>query len=101
MTDPRTVFVVDDDEASAASVAALMRAIGLACQVYASAEEFMETFDHSHDGCLILDVQLPGMNGLDVTRNLRDAGAEIPIILVSGMTDDEAQQQAMDQSVFA
>lgn len=84
---PPSVFVVDDDEAAADSVAALMSAVGFSSVVFHSAEEFLEKFDGSQSGCLILDIRLTGMSGLALYELMRERGWKIPTIFISGHAD--------------
>ncbi len=94
MTDTATVYVVDDDEAAASSVEALMISHGIDVEVFGSAESFLETFDARHPACLVLDIRLPGMSGLDLQENLAAKGIRIPIIMISGHADQEAVAKA-------
>ena len=87
MTAEPTVFVVDDNPAVRKSLQALMNAAGLASETYASAEEFLATYDARRPGCLVLDVRLRGRNGLDVQDELRRRNASVPIIVMTGYGD--------------
>ena len=87
MTAEPTVFVVDDDPAVRTSLQKLLTAAGLPSEAYASAAEFLEAHDPGRPGCLILDVRLPGGNGLDVQDELRRRNATLPIIVMTGYGD--------------
>ncbi len=82
-----TVFVVDDDDAVRNSMRWLVESVGLPVETYASAREFLETHDPNRPGCLVLDVRMPGMSGLDLQEKLHEKGIVIPIIVVSGHGD--------------
>ncbi len=82
-----TVFVVDDDDAVRNSMRWLVESVGLPVETYASAREFLETHDPNRPGCLVLDVRMPGMSGLDMQEKLHEKGIVIPIIVVTGHGD--------------
>jgi FixJ family two-component response regulator len=81
-----TVFVVDDDADLRASIQGLLRAEGLPSESFETAEEFLRS-ERNGPGCLVLDVSLPGVSGLDLQRTLADAGVRIPIIFITGHGD--------------
>ncbi len=87
MTDEQTVFVVDDNPAVRTSLQELLSSAGLAIEVYASAEEFLDTYDPRRPGCVILDVRLRGRSGLDLQDELRRRNATAPIIVMTGYGD--------------
>ncbi len=84
MTTEPTVFVVDDNAAVRKSVRALMESAELAVETYASAEEFLATYDAERPGCLVLDVRLRQASGLDLQDELRRRKAMLPIIVLTG-----------------
>ena len=86
MPDP-TVFIIDDDEAYRDSVRELVNSIGLATEVHSSALEFLDSFDPSRPGCLVLDVRMARMSGLALQERLATIGARIPIVFISGHGD--------------
>ena len=90
-----TVFVVDDDQAMRDSMGRLMESVGLAVQTYPNAEVFLEQFDSSRPGCLILDIRMPGMSGLDLQERLGACEDCIPIIIMSAHGDVEKAVRAM------
>ncbi len=92
-----TVFVVDDDIAVADSVSALLEADDFNVETFSSAEEFLESFDRNSSGCMILDLRLNGLNGLELLKKLRADGIGIPAIMISGHADDEITRQALNQ----
>ena len=89
------VGVVDDDESLRRSVARLLRAAGMQSITYASAEEFNEDMKHPKFDCLVLDVQLPGMSGIDLRNQLAAEGVETPILFVTAHDDPRAREEAM------
>jgi FixJ family two-component response regulator len=80
----RLVFIVDDDLSVREALRSLLQAVGLRCETFASAKEFMSAPRADAPACLVLDVQLPGESGLDLPAELRAAGLEIPIIFITG-----------------
>jgi FixJ family two-component response regulator len=86
MTEPR-VHIVDDDEAMRDSLKWLLESRGLKAELYPSAEAFLDAFDSSFCGCLVLDVRMPGMNGLDLHRELQARASTLPVIFITGHGD--------------
>jgi FixJ family two-component response regulator len=86
MHDP-TVFVVDDDPDVRESLCYLIDSIGLPAQAYESAQDFLEAYDPNRPGCLVLDVRLHGMSGLDLQEQLTAWGAPLPVIIITGYAD--------------
>lgn len=82
-----TVFVVDDDAAMRDSLKDLIRSVGLRGELYASAQDFLRSQRPDVPGCLVLDVRMPGLSGLDLQRRLTEAGVSTPIIFISGHGD--------------
>ena len=95
MSDEPTVYVVDDDEAAADSVAALTASVGMKAETFNSAEEFLAEHDRTRSGCLVLDIRLKGMSGLELQEALAAQGSDIPIIFISGHADREMSRKAM------
>jgi FixJ family two-component response regulator len=81
------VFVIDDDPEVRWSIQALLKAAGLASEAFGTAEEFLSNLEPEGPGCLVLDVSLPGVDGLELQRKLADAGVHIPIIFITGHGD--------------
>jgi FixJ family two-component response regulator len=94
-TDAPTVFVVDDDDGVRASIQGLLKSAKLPCVCFGTAEEFLGSKLPNGPSCLVLDVSLPGVNGLDFQRQLADAGIQIPIIFVTGHGDIPMTVKAM------
>jgi FixJ family two-component response regulator len=96
VANPPMISIVDDDDSVRESLRRLMRSVGFAVNVFASAEEFLDS-DRLHDtDCLILDVRLPGMNGLELQRQLAISHSEIPIIFITSYEDDEVRARALN-----
>ena len=90
-----TVFIVDDDASVRDALGNLMRSVGLHAQLFASAQEFLKTPQPDSPACLILDVRMPGLGGLDCQRQLAEAGFQIPIIFMTGHGDIPMSVRAM------
>ena len=90
-----TVFVIDDDAAVRASIQGLLKSVGLRCQSFGTAEEFLGAKRPDVPSCLVLDVSLPGINGLAFQRQLADNGIEIPIVFITGHGDIPMTVKAM------
>jgi len=90
-----TVFVIDDDADVRASIAGLLKSAGLHFKTFATAQEFLSDGKRDRPSCLVLDVRLPGMNGLEFQRELADAGIPIPIIFITGHGDIPMTVRAM------
>ena len=89
------VFVVDDDASMRESLRNLIRSVGLRAELFASAQEFLRSKHSDAPSCLVLDVRLPGLSGLDLQRRTAEAGLEIPIIFISGHGDIPMTVRAM------
>jgi len=90
-----TVFVVDDDDDVRVSIEELLRSAGLRAETFATAREFLRRGRGEGPSCLVLDLQLPGMDGLDVQRELARSGESIPIIFLTAHGDIPTTVQAM------
>lgn len=92
--DPK-VFIVDDDAAVRRSIRMLIRTIGIEAEAFASAKDFLDAYDPKQPGCLVLDVRMPGMSGLELQEKLRDMNANLPIIFVTAHGDVPMAVNAM------
>jgi FixJ family two-component response regulator len=90
-----TVFVIDDDDLVRASIQGLLKSVGLRSETFGAAHEFLNSKRPEGPSCLVLDVRLPGVNGLDFQRELADSGIRIPIIFVTGHGDIPMSVKAM------
>jgi FixJ family two-component response regulator len=98
--DPPTVFIVDDDEAVRHSLRLLIRSLGLAAVALGSAQEFLDHYHPSQPGCLVLDVRMPQMSGLELQEVLNLRGAVIPVIFITGHGDVPMAVEAMQAGAF-
>jgi FixJ family two-component response regulator len=89
------VFVIDDDAGVRASIQGLLKSVGLRSETFGTAQDFLRSKRQDGPSCLVLDVRLPGVNGLDFQRQLADAGVQIPIIFVTGHGDIPMTVRAM------
>ena len=93
--DAPTVFVVDDDDLVRASIQGLLKSVGLHSETFGTPQDFLRTKRSVGPSCLVLDVRLPGVSGLDFQRELGDAGIRIPIIFITGHGDIPMTVKAM------
>lgn len=82
-----TVFVVDDDDAVRESLAFLIKSIGLKVENFASAQDFLKSYNPARAGCLVLDIRMPGMSGLELQDKLNQMNSMLPIIFITGHGD--------------
>ncbi len=94
------VFIVDDDEAVRNSLRLLLKSVGLVATALPTAQEFLAQYDPQQPGCLILDVRMPGMSGLELQEQLNVRGAMIPVIFITGHGDIPMAVEAMQQGAF-
>src|SRR6266849_6377979 len=90
-----TVFVVDDDDLVRAAIQGMLKSVGLRSESFGTAQEFLRSKRPDGPSCLVLDVRLPGVSGLDFQRELADAGIRIPIIFITGHGDIPMTVKAM------
>ncbi len=90
-----TVFIIDDDASVRESIQDLLESLGLRSESFGTAEEFLRSKRPEGPSCLVLDVRLPGVNGLDFQSRLVDAGFQIPIIFITGHGDIPMTVKAM------
>jgi len=91
----QTVYIIDDDDAVRRSLRLLVKSVGLRTETFSSAQEFLEVYDVNQPGCLVLDVRMPGMSGLELQDRLNAADKWIPIIFITGHGDVPMAVQAM------
>jgi two-component system, LuxR family, response regulator FixJ len=94
------VYVVEDDEALRSLVRALVDSIGLACRTFETAGKFLEHYDPRQPGCLVLDIFMPGMSGLELQEELNRRGAVIPVIFITGHADVASAVAAVRHGAF-
>jgi FixJ family two-component response regulator len=90
-----TVFVVDDDEPVRDAIALMLETIDLRHEAYASAQEFLSAYSPQRSGCLVLDIRMPGMSGLELQSHLHAMNAPIPIVFITGHGDIPMAVEAM------
>ena len=95
-----TIYVVDDDEGVRNSLRFLLKSVGLMARTLASANEFLNTYKPQQPGCLVLDVRMPGMSGLELQQQLNLRGAIIPVIFITGHGDIPMAVEAMQHGAF-
>ena len=82
-----TVFVVDDDQEVRTGLQQLLNAIGLPVQTYSSAQSFLDFIDESQPGCVVTDIQMPGMTGIELQKELRERNVRLPVIVITAHGD--------------
>jgi len=85
--DEPLVYLVDDDDAVRDALGLLLRSVGLECEVFASALEFLESYDPDRHCCLVADIRMPGLSGLELQQRLNEQRAGIPIVFITGHGD--------------
>ena len=96
MTETTVISIVDDDESVREAIESLMKSVGYIAKVFPSAGDFLSSEDLDDTGCLILDVQMPGMSGLELQNRLVASKSRIPIIFISAHSDADARARALD-----
>ncbi len=99
MSPEATVFVIDDDPAVRESLQWLIESVGLKVETYSNAQEFLDAFDRDRPGCLVLDVRMPGISGLDLQDQLASQQVRIPVIIITGHADVPMAVRAMKAGV--
>jgi RNA polymerase sigma factor (sigma-70 family) len=94
------VFVVDDDASTRELLAWLMKRNGLRAEVFADARAFLEAYPRGQPGCLVLDLNMPGMSGLDLQQQLKERGVALPVIFLSGGADVPQAVQAVREGAI-
>ena len=89
------VHVIDDDVSIREALGLLLHSVGLAVRAYASVQEFLDAGAHAEPGCIVLDVRLPGISGLDFQAHCEGYGVHLPIILMTGHSDVPMTVRAM------
>ncbi len=95
-----TVFVVDDDRAVLDSLGMLLRSMKIGCQLFASAQDFLDAYQADWQGCIVLDIRMPGMSGMELHRHLVEQHATMPVIFVTGHGDVPMAVEAMHNGAF-
>jgi FixJ family two-component response regulator len=90
------ISIVDDDEAVRLALRSLVRSLGYVSNVFASAEEFLESSHLNETSCLISDIQMPGMNGIELQNRLKILDCSTPVIFVTAFPDDRSRARALE-----
>ena len=91
----RNIAIVDDDARMRLATENLLDASGFAVELFASAEDFLDRGAKSHFDCLLLDIDLGGMSGIELRRQLTDSGSKLPVIFMTGLDDKTMYRQAL------
>ena len=94
-TKPKLVAILDDDELMRGALQGLLKAVGLPAQAFASAEEFLKSDERQQIACLIADIRMPGMSGLELQAELNNERCRIPIIFITAHGDEKMRLQAL------
>jgi FixJ family two-component response regulator len=97
----RLVAIVDDDASVRQSARRLIRSLGYRAEAFGSAEEFLDSGQVTETACLVLDVRMPGMDGLGLQRHLADNGLPIPIVFFTARASDEEERRALGAGAVA
>ena len=95
-----TIFIVDDDEAIRDSLDVLLKTVDLNTTTFSSGDEFLEAYDPGWEGCILLDIRMPGTSGMEVQKRLAESGCSIPIIFITGHGDIPMAVEAMHIGAF-
>lgn len=95
-----TVYIVDDDRNVRQAMEMLMRSVGHRHELYSSADDFLETHSDDRAGCLVLDIRMPGLGGLELQQKLNDIGCTLPIIFITGHADVPMAVEAMQKGAL-
>jgi FixJ family two-component response regulator len=95
------VAIVDDDASLRRSLSNLLGSVGFHVETFVSAEAFLESALRERAGCLVLDLRMPAMSGLDLLRHLAAAGSRVPVIVLTAHGNDDIRQQCLEAGAFA
>ncbi len=97
----QVVSVVDDDESLRRTLRNLLRSVGFGVETFASAEEFLRSAQRENTGCLVLDLRMTGMSGLDLLRHLAVADSRIPAVILTAHGDEETRRRSLQAGAVA
>ena len=101
MADPQpTVFLVEDDEAVRSALELLMLSAELSCRSFASGKDFLDAYDPTWAGCVVTDMRMPGLSGLDLQERIAELAWPLPVIIITGHGDVPAAVRAMKQGAL-
>src|SRR5882724_11925711 len=95
------IYVVDDDESLRRSLRNFLRSVGFRVETFASAEEFLTSAERENTGCLVLDLRMTGMTGLDLLRHLAVADSSIPAVILTAHGDEETRRRSLQAGAVA
>ena len=101
MSDRKNIYIVDDDQPVRKALQRLLTSVGYDVETYASSQEFLDSVPEESDGCLILDVRMPGLNGLGLQSKLAGMNYKLPIIFITAYDNPRDRKQAMDAGAIA
>jgi len=94
------VYIVDDDDSVRGAIERLIRSAGMEAQTFASGGDFLKFKFRDQDACLVSDVRMPGMSGLELHRKLIERGSKLPVIFITGFDNEETRSQAGKSGAF-
>ncbi len=94
------ISIIDDDEPTRSAVAALMRAMGFSPSTYESAEGFLEAKGQETSRCIITDIFMPGLSGIELKQRLNDDSCSVPVIMISARLEDRLRTTALEAGAF-
>jgi FixJ family two-component response regulator len=97
----RLVSIVDDDESLRRSVKNLLTSVGFRVETFPSAEAFLQSAHRADTRCVVLDLRMPGMSGLDLLTHLAATGSPIPVVILTAHSDDEARRRMLQAGAVA
>jgi FixJ family two-component response regulator len=97
----QTVCIIEDDESVRRALERLLRSVGRTVQTFATAEEFLQADEQPAPGCLILDLHLPGLSGLELYKRLRTAGRNVPAVFITAYGDQEVRERTLRAGAVA
>jgi FixJ family two-component response regulator len=98
---PRTIGIIEDDESVRRALRRLFLSMGFDVQAFVTAEEFLESLTQPLPSCLVLDVNLPGLSGLELQHRLCAEGRHVPIVIITAYASDKAREQALEAGAIA
>jgi|SRR5579871_1168817 len=98
---PRTIGIIEDDESVRRALRRLFLSIGFEVQVFVTAEEFLQSLSQMLPSCLVLDVNLPGLSGLELQQRLCTEGWHVPIVIITAYASDKVREQAIRAGAIA
>ena len=91
---PPIIYIVDDDESVRRAIQRLMRSVGIEAKAFASAKEFLDSEHRERNACLVVDIKMPGTDGIEFKEKLAEAGSTLPVIYITAFDTEETREQA-------